>query len=314
MRSFTRFLLTPASWLYGLGTSLRNLLFDKGILKQYKAPVPVIVIGNLLAGGTGKTPVTAWLAKTLGEEYRVAILSRGYGRRSRGFHLAGPNSTPDIIGDEPAELHMLLPDTLIAVDRNRVRGIKNLTSGMFGPVDLILMDDGFQHQRVKPGFALLLDNPRRPMDREPLLPAGLRRESLRALKRADKVITTHVTPVLSGIPAGSEIILITGIAHPEPLVETLTKHFTLLRHLRFPDHHRYTKSDLKLLSSISPHHLITSSPAILCTGKDFVKLRQFPGLTGLQMIPASHGIAPEEEKLLLDQIRSYVKHHVEQNR
>jgi len=304
----------PASWLYGLGTGLRNLLYDKGILKQYTPPVPVVVVGNLIAGGTGKTPVTAWLARELGKEYRVAILSRGYGRRSRGFHLATPNSTPDIIGDEPAELQMLLPGTLIAVDRNRVRGIKNLTSGMFGPVDLILMDDGFQHRRVKPGFSIILDNPRRPMAQEPLLPAGLRRESLRSLRRAHKVVTTNVTPDLTGITPGSDVILITGIAHPQTLVETLSKTHNLLHHFSFPDHHRYTLNDIKLITSLPPHPLTPFPPQFLCPGKDYVKLRNFSEITDLQMIPASHGIDPAEQNDILNQIRSYVKHHVEQNR
>ncbi|OFY55322.1 MAG: tetraacyldisaccharide 4'-kinase, partial [Bacteroidetes bacterium GWF2_49_14] len=168
-------LLMPASWGYGLATGIRNWLFDIGLLKSFNSDIPVIVVGNLVAGGTGKTPVVAWLAQELGQKYRIAILSRGYGRRSKGFHLADQAPSPEIIGDEPAELRMLLPGTLIAVDRHRRRGIKKLTSGLFGKLDLILMDDGFQHRRIKPGFALILDSAYRPMAREKLLPAGLRR-------------------------------------------------------------------------------------------------------------------------------------------
>ena len=139
-----RLILTPLSWIYGLVTGIRNLLYDKSILKSYSFDIPVIVVGNLIAGGTGKSPFVAWLAGELSAKYQVAVLSRGFGRKSKGFHLLDNASTPEMAGDEPMEMRLLLPDVTIAVDRNRKRGIEILKSGKYGKIDIILMDDGFR--------------------------------------------------------------------------------------------------------------------------------------------------------------------------
>lgn len=304
-------LLLPASWGYGLATGIRNWLFDIGLLKSFHSDIPIIVVGNLVAGGTGKTPVIAWLAQELGQKYRIAILSRGYGRRSKGFHLADQAPSPDIIGDEPAELRMLLPGTLIAVDRNRKRGIKKLTSGLFGKLDLILMDDGFQHRRVKPGFALILDSAYRPMAKEKLLPAGLRRESLKSLRRADLIVTTHALPQPPLPGPSSEVILITGIANPQPLINRITQTHTIIKHLRYSDHHRYTQSEINFIASLCPHAPMPPCPKILTTGKDFVKLTRFPELRHLPLeyISADPAINVDNQKLILNNIL----HYVEQN-
>jgi tetraacyldisaccharide 4'-kinase len=302
-------LLTPLGWVYGLITGLRNYLFDKGVLKSFKPDIPVIVIGNLIAGGTGKTPVIAWLSRELGSSYRIAVLSRGYGRTSRGFHLVDIHSTPEIVGDEPLELKMLLPETLIAVDRNRRRGIQKLTSGLLGPIDLILMDDGFQHRRVKPGYSIILDASTRPMYSEKLLPAGLRRESLKSLKRADMVVTTHVTPLPVKSEKKEEVILVTGIANPQPLVNSLSQTYHIIRHLKFPDHHHYTTRDVSLIASVCPQARKPVCPLILTTGKDFVKLRCFTELRGLPLewIPADPGIEPEVKEQIIKNILQYVE-------
>jgi len=304
-------LLTPLSWVYGLITGLRNYGFDKGLIKSYNPDIPVIVIGNLIAGGTGKTPVIAWLGREIGSRYRIAILSRGYGRKSHGFHLADVHSAPETIGDEPLELKMLLPETLIAVDRNRKRGIQTLTSGLFGPIDLILMDDGFQHRRIKPGYSIILDDAHRPMHTEKLLPAGLRRESLKSLERADMVVTTHVVPPPDMDVKSEDIILITGIANPQPLVDRLSQTHHIIRHLEFPDHHRYTTKDATFISSLCPRAPVPLCPKILTTGKDFVKLRRFPELRNLpiEWVPADPGIRPEVK----EQIINNILHYVEQN-
>jgi tetraacyldisaccharide 4'-kinase len=304
-------LAAPVSWGYGLATGLRNALYDIGLIKSFKSDIPVIVVGNLVAGGTGKTPVVAWLAQELGRKYRIAILSRGYGRRTKGFHLADQAPSPEIIGDEPAELRMLLPDTLIAVDRNRTRGIKTLTSGLFGKIDLILMDDGFQHRRVKPGFALILDSAYRPMAKEKLLPAGLRRESQKSLKRADLVVTTHAIPQPPLPGPSSEVILITGIANPQPLIDRITQTHKIIQHLQYPDHHPYTPSDINLIASLCPCAPVPLCPKFLTTGKDFVKLRRFPELRHmpLEYISAGPAIDVDIQKLILNKIL----HYVEQN-
>lgn len=306
---FIQALLVPLSWIYGLFTKLRNYLYDKGLVKSFNPDIPLIVVGNLIAGGTGKTPVIAWLGREIGSRYRIAILSRGYGRKSYGFRLADVHSAPETIGDEPLELKMLLPDTLIAVDRNRKRGIEKLTSGPFGPVDLILMDDGFQHRRVKPGYAIILDAANRPMHSEKLLPAGLRRESLRSLKRADMVVTTHVTPLPAKSEKQEEVILVTGIANPQPLVDRLSQTHHIIKHLKFPDHHRYTATDAMRIASLCPGALVPLCPKILTTGKDYVKLIRFTELQNLpiEWVPADPGIDPEVREQILKNILQYVE-------
>lgn len=309
-------LLTPASWVYALVTGLRNLLYDRSILKSYQPGIPVIVVGNLIAGGTGKTPMVAWIAGKLSEKYRVAILSRGYGRRTRGFVFLDAHATPETVGDEPMELRLLLPEVPIAVDGNRRRGIRKLTSGNYGKTDVILMDDGFQHRRVKPGYAIVLDDFNRPMRREPLLPAGLRREPLSGLKRADLIIETKKGFSGKISQAGSHIILITGIADPKPLTDEISRSGSTCHHLKFPDHHRYTRDEAAAIaeqyfSRLRDARLANepSDPLILTTGKDYVKLCRFPEMAGvpLQWIPAGPPVAPEQENEILKKIFQYVE-------
>jgi len=307
-------LLTPLSWVYGLSVAFRNYLFDKGILRSFSSPIPLVVVGNLIAGGTGKTPVVAWLSAVLGSQYRLAVLSRGYGRRSLGFQLAGSQPDPRIIGDEPAELKMLLPGTLIAVDRNRRRGIRKLASGSFGPVDLILMDDGFQHRQIRPGLSIILDDATRPMRFEKLLPAGLRRESLNSLKRADLVVRTRIpgfTYPKAETGSGNflkPVILVTGIANPQPLVDHISLTHKIIRHLSYTDHHRYTAREATFIASLCSRTSVPPYP-ILTTGKDYVKLIRFPELRdlGMETIPARTGIDPAVEKEIVAKIVDYVE-------
>lgn len=307
---------TPFSWVYGLITGLRNLLYDRSILRSYHPDIPVIVVGNLLAGGTGKTPVVAWIATELSRKYRVAILSRGYGRRTHGFLIVSKDSTPETVGDEPMELQLLLPEILIAVDRNRKRGIQNLTSGKNGKIDLVIMDDGFQHRSITPGFAIILDDYNRPMHREKLLPAGLRREPLSGLKRADLIIVTKKDPAINKIEVSSRIILITGIANPRNLVGEMSKTGMLCHHLKYPDHHRYSHADGtsirrlydSFLSENQPDKTL-ATPVILTTGKDYVKLSRLPELSGLPMhwIPSGPPVDPDQQQDILNKIYHYVE-------
>jgi tetraacyldisaccharide 4'-kinase len=298
-------------------TGIRNLLYDRSVLKSYQPEIPVIVVGNLIAGGTGKTPIIYWIAWKLSDQYRVAILSRGYGRHSRGFKLLNVQSTPESVGDEPMELRMLLPDVPIAVDRNRKRGIKKLSSGEFGKIDLILMDDGFQHRSVKPGFSIILDDYNRPMNKEKLLPAGLLRESLSALKRADLIVTTKKRLPYTGCdPGSSRIILITGIANSKPLVEELSKKGTIAHHLKYADHHRYTSFEAAAIRDLylayHRENLLDPTnpePLILTTGKDLVKLNRMPELADIPMhrIPMEPPVDDETKHDILTKICQYVE-------
>jgi len=181
--------LLPLSWLYGLGVKTRNLLFDVGLLKSRAFKMPVIAVGNITVGGTGKTPHVEYLAGILKDSFRVAVLSRGYKRKSSGFIVAD-ESTPMIeIGDEPYQMKHKMPDVTVAVDKNRCHGIDMLAE-QDEQLDVVLLDDAFQHRYVKPGINILLVDYHRLVIYDRLLPAGRLREPLKGKDRADIVIVT----------------------------------------------------------------------------------------------------------------------------
>ena len=183
--------LLPLSWLYGLGVGFRNLLFEMGILKSRPYSTPVISVGNITVGGTGKTPHVEYLIRLLKDRTKVAVLSRGYKRKTSGFVLAGDDATVRTIGDEPYQMKTKFPDITVAVDKKRTRGIEKLTSGDYvKDIDVILLDDAFQHRYVKPGINILLVDYHRLIIYDKLLPAGRLREPVVSKNRADIVIVT----------------------------------------------------------------------------------------------------------------------------
>ncbi|MBR6979694.1 MAG: tetraacyldisaccharide 4'-kinase [Prevotella sp.] len=178
--------LLPVSWLYGLGVAARNLLFDCGFLKSRSFDIPVICVGNLAVGGTGKTPHVEHLVRLLKDRCKVAVLSRGYKRRTTGFVLADDHSTALDIGDEPMQVHGKFSDIIVAVDEDRCEGIERLID--IG-AEVVLLDDAFQHRYVKPSLSILLIEHGR-MKGDRLMPAGRLREPLRGMRRADIVVVT----------------------------------------------------------------------------------------------------------------------------
>ena len=183
--------LQPLSWLYGLGVNFRNMLFEMGILKSRSFDVPVISVGNITVGGTGKTPHVEYLIRLLKDNFKVAVLSRGYKRKTHGFLRADKNSTVRDIGDEPFQMKTKFPDITIAVDSKRTRGITQLTSGdKDSQPDVILLDDAFQHRYVKPGINIMLVDYHRLIIYDKLLPSGRLREPVKSKDRADIVIIT----------------------------------------------------------------------------------------------------------------------------
>ena len=183
--------LLPLSWLYGLGVRLRNQLFDLGILKSRSFDIPVISVGNITVGGSGKTPHVEFLINTLRDKAKVAVLSRGYKRKSRGYVLADKDTKMREIGDEPYQMKRKFPDIYVAVDKKRCHGIDQLTSNReTGDVEVILLDDAFQHRYVKPGINILLVDYHRLIMYDKLLPAGRLREPKKGKSRADIVIVT----------------------------------------------------------------------------------------------------------------------------
>lgn len=183
--------LTPASWAYGAAVYLRNKMFDKNILlKSHEFNLPVVSIGNITMGGTGKTPHVEYIISHLLGRYKIAVLSRGYKRNTRGFVLANSKSTPYSIGDEAYQVYQKFGNQIkVAVCEKRVDGIKKLTK-LYPDLNLILLDDAFQHRYVKPKVSILLIDYNRPVTEDNLLPLGRLRESIHSLNRADIVIVT----------------------------------------------------------------------------------------------------------------------------
>ncbi len=277
--------LLPFSWFYGLGVGIRNTLFDLGILKSRSFDVPVISVGNITVGGSGKTPHVEYLIRLLHNKYRVAVLSRGYKRKSKGFILADENSTMREIGDEPYQMHRKFKDVSIAVDRNRCNGIERITTDeATKDTDVILLDDAYQHRYVKPGINILLVDYHRLIIYDKLLPAGRLREPKEGKTRADIVIVTKCpkdlkpmsfrvltralnlfpyqqlyftclqygnlkaifnesTRPLDDIKPDEHILLVTGIASPEQMVEDLAPYSKNIISLEYSDHHPINAAD-----------------------------------------------------------------------
>ena len=189
-RKMMTYLLKPLSWLYGGITGLRNWMFDHDILPQEEFDVPVVSVGNMTVGGTGKTPHVEYILSMLSVEYNIAVLSRGYKRKTKGFILANVHSTPDSIGDEPLQIYRKYGmNVKVAVCESRRKGIKELLR-QFPELQLIVLDDGFQHRYVKPKVSILLMDFARPIYDDHLLPLGRLRESAHQVGRADMVIVT----------------------------------------------------------------------------------------------------------------------------
>ena len=297
-----RKILFPFSILYGLITSIRNFLFDKGILKSYSFDLPIIAVGNLSVGGTGKTPQIEYLIRLLSHNYKIATLSRGYKRKSEGFVLADKNSDAAILGDEPFQFYKKFPNIQVAVDADRRNGIEQLLK--ISQPDIILLDDAFQHRKVKAGLYVLLTSYGDLYSDDLILPAGNLRESRNGAERAKIIIVTKCPPDLSAKEQDriqkklkidsdqklcftsiaydefvfseekqlsvSEIkpvdkLLLAGIAKPEPFFAYLQSENDVI--LTFPDHHHFTEKDIAEIKNKA------QDKKIITTEKDFVRLK-----------------------------------------
>ena len=275
--------------LYGLYLRLRHLAYDKGWKKAESASVPTICVGNVTVGGTGKTPHTELLLKTLlhSDEWSfkpLAVLSRGYKRKSKGFQLVSPDGSADLYGDEPLQIARKFPSVTVAVDKDRVEGCRMLAEA---GTQLIVLDDAFQYRKLRPGVSIVLVDYYRPVHKDRLLPWGRLRDFPSRLKEADIVIVTKCPASLEEdereqwrkdlgllpsqklffttlcysdpvpvFPEGDtryayahRLVLFTGIANDAPLRSYLSDTYKLIKCLRFPDHHRYGRSDVRQLSA-----------------------------------------------------------------
>lgn len=311
-----RYLLLPFAWLYGLVVMGRNLLFDAGVLRSRRFPLPVIAVGNLAVGGTGKTPHTEYLLRLL-SDFRVAMLSRGYGRRTVGFALATDSGRASDIGDEPAQMHRKFPEVVVAVDENRREGIEILMREQNHPIEVIVLDDAFQHRYVRAGMNLLLTDFYRRFTHDFLMPVGRLREPASGKKRADIIIVTKCPENLSADEAarirkemvlqagqkmffttfgygeayplfpqsasvaeqclaGKPVLLVTGIAKPAPLRRYLEQTAASVTELAFPDHHNFTTIDLRRMSDALAS--LPQDAVVVTTEKDAERLVEMSGL------------------------------------
>ena len=298
--NFLRKILFPLAFLYWLVTFIRNWLYDKGIFKSFSFDIPIIAVGNLSVGGTGKTPQIEYLIRLLSDNYKVAVLSRGYKRTTKGFILADENASASSIGDEPFQFYSKFPNIQVAVDANRKNGIENLLQLPNKP-DVILLDDAFQHRKVKAGFYILLTAYDDLFCDDNILPFGNLREPSSGKKRADMIIVTKCPKDLSELAQQkikeklkvkqqvffttiqyddcvfgndsqllvSEIqseskVLVAGIAKPKLFFDFLKNDND--ETLVFPDHHDFSKQDCELILAKA------NGRKIITTEKDFVRL------------------------------------------
>lgn len=300
---FLRLLLLPLAVVYCFTVTLRNYLYNAGIFASHSFALPVIAIGNLSTGGTGKTPLTEYLIRLLGSHYNVATLSRGYKRKSTGFVLAGPNSTADTLGDEPYQFYSKFKNVTVAVDANRKNGIKQLLQLDKKP-QVIVLDDAYQHRRVKAGFYILLTAYGDLYTNDYILPAGNLREGKSGAARASVIIVTKCPPTLTLEQQNSIIqklkpakgqqvyftsiaydafvynsttkipvedvmlrdkILVAGIAKPQPFFNHLGKPGDVLK--AYPDHHDFTASEIEELAQLC------AGKIIITTEKDYMRLK-----------------------------------------
>ncbi|NOQ92153.1 MAG: tetraacyldisaccharide 4'-kinase [Flavobacteriaceae bacterium] len=303
-----RKILYPFALLYGEIVNIRNKAFDKGIFATAKFSIPTIVVGNLNVGGTGKSPQIEYLVRLLQKNYKIAVLSRGYKRKSKGFQLAVKNTTAKQIGDEPMQFHQKFNNIIVAVDTDRVNGINQLKK-LKTPPNVILLDDAFQHRKVEAGFNILLTTYHNLYTDDIMLPAGNLREKSNGANRAQIIIVSKCPENLSETEQfkiaqklkpkldqtvffskiayhnsvlndeskialaelkNYNVLLVTGIANANPLIKFLEKKEIQLKHLKYADHYSFSKSDKEnIIFEFDKIH--ANKKIILTTEKDYVR-------------------------------------------
>jgi len=318
----SKWLALPFAFLFGLIVALRNWMYEKGILKGYRFDLPIISVGNLSVGGTGKSPMVLYLTKLLKEDYRTAIMSRGYKRKTSGLVLANINSTVNEIGDEPLLFKLKHPEITVAVHESRAEGIPELL--MKKPnLQTILLDDAFQHLSLEPGLNILLSNYHNPFYEDYLMPAGRLREFPSGYQRADIIIVTKCPIDLSesekqsiqkkinpkpnqnvyfsyldyGYPykfgeptetisldINSTALVFCGIASTLPLEKHLLTKVEAVVRQYYPDHHRYSNDDLtNMLSSFK--NIESDNKIIITTEKDAMRLLEHKHWLKINNVP-----------------------------
>ena len=317
-----RILLLPISFLYHIVLTIRHKLYDWHILKATRFEKPVICVGNLSLGGTGKTPHTEYLISLLKDDYHVATLSRGYGRKTKGFKLAESISTCEDLGDEPLLYFRKFPQILVAVDEDRVDGTRKLLCSP-NRAEVVLLDDAFQHRRIKAGLNIILTEYQHLYCDDFLFPAGTLRDVKFAAKRADIIVVSKSPKELDGNEKkriikklkpnegqkmffsyldyaplqplnekaktvasenADSVLAFCGIANPKPFVEELKNNYKSVDFLQFADHHTYTKEDLTVILKHF-EDLSGEKKIIVTTEKDAARLTNSPYFCHFEIAP-----------------------------
>lgn len=337
-----RWYLYPFSLGYHLATSVRNVFYNLGIFKSKKFKTPIINVGNLSVGGSGKSPMVMYLADLLSKHYRTGVLSRGYGRVTKGYGITNYESNYKIVGDEAMQLFERFKNRfVIAVSEQRVPGAEKVISDM--DLDVLVLDDAYQHRAIRPGFNILMTDYNDPYFKDFVLPAGDLRESRSGASRAQIIMVSkcpsdlteekkqyfvsrikpaynqkvffssirydeNIFSVNKKLPDNNlayyDILLITGIANPKPLVQHLAKFSQKVKHLKFKDHHNFSDSDIKNI--LAEYKKLGEYKLILTTEKDYVRLKTFDYLRELVYYwPINVSIDKQQEfnQIVLDYVR-----------
>jgi tetraacyldisaccharide 4'-kinase len=320
-------LLLPLSFVYRLVIVLRNKFYDNGLFMSYSFRIPIISIGNITVGGAGKTPHTEYLTDMLSKDFKLAVLSRGYKRHSKGFQYVEVDDPVTKTGDEPLQIKRKYPDVVVAVDADRVQGIKRLQTD-YPDLDLLLLDDAFQHRQVTPSLNLVLIDYNRPVENDSMLPAGRLRDCLSSLHRSDIIVITkcpanisqnekqkhadrlqkYNKPVyFSHFETGetyslsdsdkspfdsSKLLAVSGIANPTVFFGQLETQYpeAIIEKIAFPDHHDFSENDIRNIMNKADSH------TIITTEKDSVRLIAYFRKTK-QQIPGNIFCVPIKVKI-----------------
>lgn len=330
-------LLAPLSGLYAFGVWVRNWLYSEHILPSYEVDVPTICVGNLAVGGTGKTPHVEYLLRLLSPSYKVAVLSRGYGRSTHGFVMADTGSTAYTIGDEPMQIHHKFPNVPVAVCEDRVRGVRVLQQRVPG-LQVVILDDAFQHRRLTCGLNILLTAADRLYVNDHHLPWGRLRDNVSQALRAHMVIVTKcplemqpidrrvvenklhlpsfqslhfstITYDFSSFPNDrSSCMVVSGIAHPEYLMDFVHKTHPDAEMLSFSDHHVFTPRDIQLIESRA-----AAVDCVITTEKDAERLMLVPLSDQLRakLCPLPIAVTLTDEKIFQERVSNYINQTIQ---
>ena len=343
---YLRLILFPFAILYGLIGAVRNLFYQIGIFKSTSFEMPIICVGNLSTGGTGKTPHIEYLIRMLSNNYNTATLSRGYKRKTEGFIIANKNHTAADIGDEPLQFFKKFPNIHVTVDRKRANGVAQIKQNT--NTELVLLDDAFQHRAIKAGFYILLSDYNHLFTSDFILPAGNLRESRFGANRADLVIVTkcpnhidlqqkekikkriaqytkadvcfssiHYTNPISlsskesiALNKDTHYLLVSGIANPKPLYNYLNKKSISYTKITFPDHHHFDEQDIHKIM-LAFDKIDSKNKQILTTEKDAMRLYDHSNTwiesNPISYIPIQICMNEKDEETFRSKIHTFIK-------